>query len=423
MLNFVKVDPRAGARPWRRHTVRAWVAVLVCLIAVTATVAAESTDGQLAGPVRWNLAELEKAPHYEDAPVNEPGLRGVFYDGLPVAGKPTRVFAWIGLPKRLDAKVPGMVLVHGGGGTAHARWVRLWNERGYAAIAMDTCGAGLAADEPNQKRLDDGGPPGWDASFTQVDLPVEDQWPYQAVADVVLAHSLLRSLPEVDAERIGLTGISWGGFLTCITAGVDQRFKFAAPVYGCGFLGEESAWTPKLTKMGAKGDKWLALWDPSVYLPNAKMPMLWVSGDLDFAYPLGPLQKSYRLPPGDRYLAIRHAMPHGHPSGEGPPEILALASQLFSQGVPLARATAQGIDGQKAWAQFAAQEPLLKAQVVSTKDVGPWTKRQWSVAEAELDKTVARVTATLPEGTRAFYFNLFDARDCVASSEHVEVEP
>jgi dienelactone hydrolase len=74
-----------------------------------------------------------------------------------------------------------------------------------------------------------------------MDKPIGDHWAYHAVAAVVLGHSLIRSFPEVDASRIGVTGISWGGYLTCIVAGVDDRFRFAAPVYGCGFLGEGSA--------------------------------------------------------------------------------------------------------------------------------------------------------------------------------------
>jgi dienelactone hydrolase len=398
--------------------------VLLCFFSATSAVAADPTDAQATGPVHWNLAARDHPPHFTDAPISEPGVRGIFYDGLTWQGKPTRVFAWLGLPEKAGGgKVPAMVLVHGGGGTAHARWVRLWNARGYAAIAMDTCGAGMAANEPDQKRLDDGGPPGWGASFTQVDLPIEDQWPYHAVADIVLAHSLLRSLPEVDAEKIGLTGISWGGYLTCLTAGVDQRFKFAVPVYGCGFLGDDSQWVPEFKKLGSRtAGKWLSLWDPSVYLPTAKMPMLWVTGDGDVAYPLGSLQRSYRLPPGERYLAIRHAMPHGHPPGETPPEILAFAEQINSHGVPLARMTAQGIDGRQAWAQFVAQAPLVKAQLVSTVDLGPWDRRQWAVADTEFDKATGRVTATLPAGTRAFFFMLFDARQCVASSEHVECD-
>ena len=69
-------------------------------------------------------------------------VKALFFDGLPWKGKPTRVFAYYGIPSNEGGgKVPAIVLVHGGGGTAFARWVKLWNDRGYAAIAMDTCGA------------------------------------------------------------------------------------------------------------------------------------------------------------------------------------------------------------------------------------------------------------------------------------------
>ena len=53
-------------------------------------------------------------------------VRAIFYDALPYGGKPTRVFAWIGLPAKREGKVPGMVLVHGGGGTTgnhHKRYL------------------------------------------------------------------------------------------------------------------------------------------------------------------------------------------------------------------------------------------------------------------------------------------------------------
>src|SRR6185436_20794205 len=126
-----------------------------------------------------------------------------------------------------------------------------------------------------------------------------EMWTYHAVAAVVRAHSLLRSLPEVDAKRVGITGISWGGYLTCIVAGIDSRFKVAVPVYGCGFLGENSCW--KDTSLAAMTPEarelWLRLFDPSHYLANVRYPMLFVNGTTDFAYPLDSYQKSYRLVP------------------------------------------------------------------------------------------------------------------------------
>jgi len=47
------------------------------------------------------------------------GVKALTFEGLPFRGRPTRVFAWLGLPSvQNDEKLPAMVLVHGGGGTA-----------------------------------------------------------------------------------------------------------------------------------------------------------------------------------------------------------------------------------------------------------------------------------------------------------------
>jgi|GEM_PF-2952786 len=68
------------------------------------------------------------------------GVKSVFFLGAPSHDRPTKVFAFYGVPKAKEGNVPGIVLVHGGQGTAYANWVRLWNERGYAAIAFDHFG-------------------------------------------------------------------------------------------------------------------------------------------------------------------------------------------------------------------------------------------------------------------------------------------
>ncbi len=367
----------------------------------------------------WDLEALSKAPKSVAAEGFEvAGLKAIYYDGLPWKGKPTQVFAWVGLPKA-EGKVPAMVLVHGGGGTAFADWAKLWTGRGYAAIAMDLCGALPRKSGKGWERHEQGGPPGW-GGFDQIDGEEKDHWTYHAVADVLLGHSLLRSLPEVDPERIGITGISWGGYLTCISASVDRRFKFAAPVYGCGFLGEDSVWLPTFTQMGKeKADKWLKLWDPSQYLAKATMPFLWVNGTNDFAYPLDSYQKSYQLPGPERTLAIRIRMAHAHGGpGEKPEEIHAFANALFNGGVPLAKVLRQGVEKGEAFATFTAKAPIVKAELCFTRDSGKWQARKWETASAKVEN--GRASAAVPDGARVFYLNLFDDRDLVVSSEHVE---
>lgn len=391
------------------------------LLAVSALNAAETSPAQ----PHWSLEALSKTPAVY--PAEEPkaeGVRSLFYEGVPFQGKPTRVFAYVGLPKvQAGTRVPAMVLIHGGGGTAFDRWVRLWNDRGYAAIAMDLCGCVPIGKYGKWQRHAAGGPAGW-GGFDQIDQPAQDQWTYHAVADAILGHSLLRSLPEVDTQRIGLTGISWGGYLTCILSGVDSRFQLAVPVYGCGFLGDNSTWLPVFEKMKPEQRaRWLSWWDPSVYLGCAKVPMLWVTGTNDFAYPMDSLQKSYRLPTGPRTICLRVRMPHGHgKAGENPEEIRGFVDSLLSGGVPLARITSQGREGNVAWAAYESRSAIRRAELNYTVDSGKWRDRKWETLPAELDVAHHKASVRLPEGAKVYFLNLIDDRDVVVSTEHEEVK-
>ena len=56
----------------------------------------------------------------------------------------------------------------------------------------------------------------------------------QTVMDVRRAKAILASRPEVDTSRIGITGISMGGILTALAAGVDGEFARAVPILSGG---------------------------------------------------------------------------------------------------------------------------------------------------------------------------------------------
>lgn len=145
-------------------------------------------------------------------------VRPIFFDALDWEGKPTRVFAWIGLPAGASKEkpVPGIVLVHGGGGTAFKEWVQKWNAEGFAAISIAVEGqtdkkrSEIKSRSQSWEPHEHGGPvrPG---IYGDSAKPLEDQWMYHAVADTILANTLLRSLPEVDPAKVGIMGVSWGG--------------------------------------------------------------------------------------------------------------------------------------------------------------------------------------------------------------------
>jgi dienelactone hydrolase len=402
---------------------------LLLLLFLSAKVLYAAPASQAPMPTPWKMDELRRAPRTYAAPEwKSEGIEGLFYESVPWRGQPTRVFAWFGLPNHKPGqKVPAVVLVHGGGGTAFDYWVKLWNKRGYAAIAMDTSGS-LPGEKPlepaERPRHEFSGPPGWGV-FSQIDEPMTDQWTYHAVAAVVLANSLLRSRPEIDANRIGITGVSWGGYLTCIAAGIDDRFVWVAPVYGSGFLADNSVWLPDFERLGKeKAQKWVSLWDPSKYLGRARMPFLWVDGTNDFAYPLDSLQKSYRLPIGPRFLATRLRMAHAHGGpGENPEEIRIFADAICKGGAGLARIVKHSRQGNQLRLQWDAPTKIKGVEVLWTSDNGPWVEREWKTQAVAFDAARSHAEATLPPGATVYFWNITDERDAVSSSEHEELAP
>jgi len=378
---------------------------------------------KVGSPVDWNLVTAAQPPVlWPAAEATSAGVQGIFFENVAWNGKATRVFAWLGLPHVAPGEsCPAMVLLHGGGGTAFAEWVRIWNRRGYAAIAIDQCGCVPGTNDAPTRHAA-GGPPGWDASFDAAECDPADQWVYHVVAAVSRALALLAAQPGVDAARIGITGISWGGYMTSIVAGVLKGFKCAVPVYGCGFLGGNSVWRDTIfpTMPPRRVERWLELWDPSVYLPSVHQPVCWVTGTNDFAYPLDSVQKSYRLPEGDVTLCIRVEMPHGHPDGWAPQEIGVFADSHLRGGAPLPQLLQHDGDKRQLWAKFDSVRPLLSAEVNFTRATGQWSDRKFNRLPAQLNAATGEIEALVPPNSTVCFLNVFDDRGCVVSTPHVE---
>jgi dienelactone hydrolase len=372
------------------------------------------TASRHTGP--WNMAALRKAPAAQWG--GQTGLvQEVYYQGEPYRGKPTRVFACLGRPASGNGPFPAMMLVHGGGGKAFRDWAEHWAKRGYVALAMDTAGCG-----PNGP-LPDGGPgQGDDTKFRDfTDQDVCDMWTDHAVSAVVRGVSLVASLPDVDRRRIGITGISWGGYLTCIVAGLDDRLKVAVPVYGCGFLGDDSVWKAgSLAKMSPEARaRWLRDFDPSQYLGGVNCPILFLNGSNDFAYPLDSYRASYRLvPPRFRHVSVVLNLPHGHIWTFD--EVDLFVDSVLRGGTPLPCLGPMQIKGERVTAKVIAPVPIKEAALRYTTDTGEWQKRHWETAPAEVGHGTisARLLAQRP---LVWYLSVTDERGVRVSTEHDEL--
>lgn len=365
----------------------------------------------------WSRIDTQHPPLFQVVS-RSTDIDEIYYAGESFQGKPTRVHAYLARPAtEVKGPQPGMVLVHGGGGKAFREWAEHWSKRGYHAIAIDLAGNGPAG------RLPGGGPDQSDATkfrdFGPGDIP--DMWSYHAVANILHAHTLLAHQPGVDPSRIGLTGISWGGYLTCLTAPLDSRFKVAIPVYGCGFLGDNSVWKEgSLAAMKPEARAlWLRTFDPSQYLNRVSCPMLFLNGTTDFAYPLDSYQKTYRLVPDRlRSLSIVTNLPHGHIWTF--PEVDAFADQALRQGIPLAKVGAPRVVKDALQAAVIRAEGNLNISVCWTADSGPWQKRRWMASPGRVENGVA--TGALPSARPLVaYLALTDARGLRVSTDFIEL--
>ncbi len=367
----------------------------------------------------WDKAELFAAPkHYPSDQFNVPGVQSILYEGLNYKGKPSRFYAYYGVPEGQPpaAGWPGVVLVHGGGATASANWVKQWNEHGYAAISMDLEGH-LPEGRQGGRPSHEWSGPHRRSSFEENPInqgqPVNEHWFYHAIGGVVRSHSLLRSFPMIDKDRIGIEGFSWGGVLTSVSLGFDSRFKFGITHTGCGFLHEGDSYLGDSLRSRSpqKLKESLALYEPSTYLPQVSVPVLRTTSPTDSHFPLDCEQKSALATQAPFYLWIKVGWGHAiRPKIE--PFVFA---DSVLKGGPRLPECGELVQQGNTWSvQFTSPFALKEAELCYTTDTGLSKDRTWHAIPATL--VSGRASAELPEDTTVFFFNVSDAGGRMASS-------
>lgn len=393
-------------------------------------------DDAKVGP--WDLNELKQVPSMRWVDQSGP-VHSLFYAGEDYQGHATEVFAFYASPRTLgkpvaaNARFPGVVLIHGGGGTAFAEWVWLWAERGYAAIAMDLAGCrpgdprydpktgapvpNQAVDRKSRTRLANGGPDqGRPEKFDSIGGDTSDDWPFHAAAAAIRAHSLLRSMADVDADHTAVTGISWGGYTTCLVASLDDRFKAAVPVYGCGFLFEgESVQKPSIDNLGDRRQKWIDTYDPSSLLPRCHVPILFVNGTNDIHYTLDSYQKSFDCVPGPKQMRIEVNMRHSHPAGWAPKEIGLFIDSYCKGGKPLPVPGEPTVEGDRVRVPVKSVTAIKEAALHYTVDPGLRSKRQWQSIPAEIGDDVV-TSPRPPAAANTWFISVTDDRGAMVTT-------
>jgi dipeptidyl aminopeptidase/acylaminoacyl peptidase len=184
---------------------------------------------------------------------------------------------WLLYPRNFDStkKYPMVVSVHGGPGSmAHSSWP------GPHSFTVALSGAGYFVFFPNPRGSFGGG-----EAFTRANVK---DFGYGDWRDILTGVDAALKEAPIDDHRLGLTGWSYGGYMTMW--GVTQTNRFAAAVAGAGLANLQSYY----------GENQIDMWmipffgasvydDPAVYaksspitfIKNAKTPTLILVGDSD----------------------------------------------------------------------------------------------------------------------------------------------
>ncbi|MBE6651093.1 MAG: hypothetical protein E7613_07250 [Ruminococcaceae bacterium] len=382
----------------------------------------------------------KEIPEYNPTVEKYKGIKAITYDGFEYKGKKTKIFAYVGFPEGASAenKVPAVVLVHGGGGHAYYKWVKIWNDRGYAAIAMDTTGYFPSAVNVGETEGNDpigpwvygltedfaeegyGNAPKREYDTTYAE--VKDQWAYHGTSQVILAHNILRADERVDINNIGITGISWGGVGTAQVIGYDNRFSFAIPIYGTAYLAND------MHAFSSFGNDYVdALWAPERNLSNAKdMPILWLAYNDDNNFSVPAYCDSYKHTAGynDKNLLVMLGnWSHSHSSGWGKEHsyifadwitygkngMVTFVTQPKGREVNCRINIPENVTGSVVAYAYTINAPMS----YSKHDKFGWGSytfldQKWERKRSYLtvDKTTGTVRGTLPEEVKGYYIDL-----------------
>lgn len=357
-------------------------------------------------------------------------LKAIYFDGLNYKGKKTRIFAWVGIPQTTtkSAKIPGIVLVHGGGGSAFKEWVQRWNKQGFAAISIAVEGQTdqkVPLETLDQKKSTwaqhQWAGPKRIGAYSDFNKPFTQQWMYHATASTILANSLLRKIDSVDENKVGIMGISWGGVITSTVIGIDQRFAFAIPTYGCGnmHLNENHYQKPL-----AKNEVYKQVYNPILRLEKAGMPTLWLTWLTDKHFGLNTQRACYHTSPAKYMVSIIPNLKHGHGAAWEKNESYEFAKSVVGTNEPWGQQISHKREKNKVTITMSSTKELNKATLLCTTDTGHTSQRKWHEKDVKLVKEGDKnwsISTNLPDGVTGYLFN-FNSGGLTLSSDYQELK-
>lgn len=329
-----------------------------------------------------------------------------------------------------------MLVLHGGGGFAEERRAIGWARRGYVALAPDLPDIG------SPEKLQSLGPfrreKYGEGHFRVRNGDVTTCGIFDAVVSGLKSLALLRSQPDVDRDRVGIVGVSWGGYTTTMLCGLaGDRVRAAFSVYGCGYYDRGSSGGNSLDKLADPAGRaaWLRWLDAGRRANGIRCPIFFAAAADDFFFFPPAVMATYDDIRAPKNLVFAPNVSHAInlPGGtrgwnndtwvdmEGPWFDL----HLRGGGEPFATVAATGAQreggGIRVGFDVTRAATITNTAVWYTSDDAPWPKKKW------LQLATENHSALLPVASAAAEIHWFalasDARPVTVSTPMQTLDP
>ncbi|MHB9025355.1 MAG: alpha/beta hydrolase family protein [Armatimonadota bacterium] len=297
---------------------------------------APRADGQTADAAHWELingyfAEPRELPFDEQMieEKREDGWRWreFIYTSMVYQDEPVRIHAVYAVPDGVDAghKVPGIVATHGadygirGMSTYYKSVFQALVKGGYAVLFFDWDFKPAPDWDPNKPDM-----PRRFSHYGKLNFLKTGYWTkedefraslhYQTMIAGKRAVTWLAAQPEVDAEKIGVFGSSYGGIFSSMLAGIDPRIKAANPeVYTSDFGLKEEAYNMLPGGFTAEdAAAWKERFDSYLTLRYRSFPILYTVGANDPTFLLTKAQRIFAAMNAPKHFLIGPNEGHGY---------------------------------------------------------------------------------------------------------------
>ena len=348
----------------------------------------------------------------------------VVYRSMTVGGEPQDVFAIIARPPG-DGPLPAVLWLHGGHGCADVKAAIRYAKAGYVAITPDLPGIGDPKLCPNS-------PGPWQERWEKLGWSCQPastaNETFDAVVAALQAFDMLLSQPGVTQERVGVSGISMGGYTTTMISGLlGKRLRAAYAKFGCGFYERGSTWAAGLAELpDEQREAWLRNFDAGRRAAGIRAPYFIAAAARDhFFWPPAVNATVTAIPNGANQVFApdeNHRLT-GLPNEENI-DLLYLAYWLKGEGQPFPKVTVENCEplpdgGKRVAISVQSALPVASATLYVTAGAESWEKGTWEKIPAQPagpNRFLVTIPADKITPKGAWFVNVSDSRPATAGS-------